>query len=144
MIRPLNFAFPSESGSTRVISGLGMSFLRWLLSPIQCRCALRPEQPRWGGGATREFRMSQAARKVVHPMALVALVACVGCVSFGPDLPGSSEDEIALRGASPGVRTLAADGQIEVLTSPELARRLQTELRERPLSIIAFSDGGAG
>jgi hypothetical protein len=42
------------------------------------------------------------------------------------------------------VRTLAADGQIEVLSSKELARCLQMQLPERPLSIIAFSDGGAG
>ena len=42
------------------------------------------------------------------------------------------------------MRTLAADGQIEVLSSRELAKRLQLQLPERPLSIIAFSYGGAG
>jgi hypothetical protein len=88
--------------------------------------------------------MSQAARKLLHSMALVALAASAGCASFGPELPNSTGDEIALRGPSPGVRTLAADGQVEVLTSLELARLLQTESQDRPLSIIAFSDGGAG
>jgi predicted acylesterase/phospholipase RssA len=88
--------------------------------------------------------MSQPARKLLHPLALTALAASVGCTSFGPELPNSTADEISLRGPSPGVRTLAADGQIEVLSSPELAKRLQVQLPERPLSIIAFSGGGAG
>jgi hypothetical protein len=97
-----------------------------------------------GKDATRELSLSEAARKLLYPMALVALAASAGCASFGSELPGTSGGEIASQGPSLGVRTLAADGQVEVLTSRELARRLQTELRERPLSIIAFSDGGAG
>jgi hypothetical protein len=88
--------------------------------------------------------MSQPARKLLHPLALIALAASAGCTSFGPELPDSTADEISLRGPSPGVRTLAADGQIEVVSSRELAKRLQVQLPERPLSIIAFSDGGAG
>ena len=97
-----------------------------------------------GKDATRELSLSEAARKLLYPMALVALAASAGCASFGSELPGATGGEIALQGPSLGVRTLAADGQVEVLTSLELARRLQTELGERPLSIIAFSDGGAG
>ena len=88
--------------------------------------------------------MSQPARKLLHPLALIALAASAGCTSFGPELPNSTADEISLRGPSPGVRTLAADGQIEVLSSRELAKRLQVQLPERPLSIIAFSGGGSG
>ena len=86
--------------------------------------------------------MSQPARKLAHSLALVALVASVGCASVGPDEPNSSADEVALRRLS-GVRTLTADGQIEVVPSRELARRLQLQLQDRPLSIVAFSDGGA-
>ena len=88
--------------------------------------------------------MSHPARKLLHPLALFALAASAGCTSFGPELPDSTADEINLRGPSPGVRTLAADGQIEVVSSRELAKRLQVQLSERQLSIIAFSDGGAG
>ena len=88
--------------------------------------------------------MSHPARKLLHPLALFALAASAGCTSFGPELPNSTADEISLRGPSPGVRTLAADGQIEVVSSRELAKRLQVQLPERQLSIIAFSDGGAG
>lgn len=54
--------------------------------------------------------MSQPARKALHPLALVALVASVGCASVGPDVPNSGADEVVLQGA--GVRTLTADGQI--------------------------------
>jgi hypothetical protein len=86
--------------------------------------------------------MSQSARKALHPLALVALVASVGCASVGPDVPNSGADEVVLQGA--GVRTLTADGQIEVLPSLELARRLQLQLPKRPLSIVAFSAGGGG
>ena len=88
--------------------------------------------------------MSQPAHKLLHLLALIALAASAGCTSFGPELLNSTADEIILRGPSPGVRTLAADGQIEVLSSRELAKRLQVQLAERPLSILAFSDGGAG
>ena len=88
--------------------------------------------------------MLQPVRNLLHPLALIALAASAGCTSFGPELPNSTADEISLRGPSPGVRTLAADRQIEVLSSRELAKRLQVQLTERPLSIIAFSGGGAG
>lgn len=98
-----------------------------------------------GKDATRELSLSEAARILLYPMAaLVALAASAGCASFGSELPGATGGEVALQGPSLGVRTLTADGQVEVLTSLELAKRLQTEIKERPLSIIAFSDGGAG
>src|SRR6516225_8367382 len=111
--------------------------------PFQCllRCATVERCQR---GVHGELRMSHPARKLLHPLALFALAASAGCTSFGPELPDSTADEINLRGPSPGVRTLAADGQIEVVSSRELAKRLQVQLPERPLSIIAFSDGGAG
>lgn len=42
-----------------------------------------------------------------------------------------------------GVRTLDADGQFEVLSSSEVARRLESRLGSRPLTLLAFSSGGA-
>jgi predicted acylesterase/phospholipase RssA len=41
------------------------------------------------------------------------------------------------------VRTLGSDGEFELVTSGDLARRLRTARGERPLSILALSSGGA-
>jgi predicted acylesterase/phospholipase RssA len=41
------------------------------------------------------------------------------------------------------VRTLGSDGDFELLSSGEVARRLETARGERPLSILALSSGGA-
>ena len=112
---------------------------------IPSRCFKRSATAGWSrGGVPGELRRSQPAPTLLHYLALVALAASVGCTSFGPELPNSTPDEISLRGPSPAVRTLTADGQIEVLSSRELAKRLHRQLPEQPLSIIAFSGGGAG
>ena len=66
-----------------------------------------------------------------------------GCASLGPQLPMAATDEIESQEPAFGVRTLGADGEFELLSSGEVARRLQTGLGERPLSILALSSGGA-
>jgi predicted acylesterase/phospholipase RssA len=55
----------------------------------------------------------------------------------------SATDEVDSEGLTFGVRTLGADGEFELLSSIEVARRLQTTLGERPLSVLALSSGGA-
>ena len=71
----------------------------------------------------------------------IALVA--GCASLGPQLPISATDEVESASLVFGVRTLGADGEFELLSSVEVARRLHAALGERPLSILALSSGGA-
>lgn len=72
---------------------------------------------------------------------MVLLLA--GCASLGPQLPMPMAAESASQELSLGVRTLGADGQFEVLSSRQIARRLQSRLGGRPLSILALSSGGA-
>src|SRR5271155_2995755 len=72
-----------------------------------------------------------------------AIALLAGCASLGPQLPMSATDESDAEGLAFGVRTLGADGEFELLTSIEVARRLQTALGERPLSVLALSSGGA-
>ena len=67
----------------------------------------------------------------------------VGCASLGPQLPMQAAEEIESDDLAFGVRTLGADGEFELLSSRELARRLQAGLGERPLRILALSSGGA-
>jgi predicted acylesterase/phospholipase RssA len=55
----------------------------------------------------------------------------------------STADASSSEDLSFGVRTLGADGQFEVLSSREIARRLEARLSNRPLSILALSSGGA-
>jgi predicted acylesterase/phospholipase RssA len=55
----------------------------------------------------------------------------------------STADATSSEELSFGVRTLDADGQFELLSSREVARRLQASLGDRPLSILALSSGGA-
>jgi predicted acylesterase/phospholipase RssA len=66
-----------------------------------------------------------------------------GCASLGPQLPMSAMDETPSEELSFGVRTLGADGEFRLVSSRELARRLQSRLGDRPLSILALSSGGA-
>lgn len=74
---------------------------------------------------------------------LGAVLLLAGCASLGPQLPMSTADETASEELSFGIRTLDTDGQFEVLSSREVARRLESRLGNRPLSILAFSSGGA-
>ena len=72
---------------------------------------------------------------------VIALVA--GCASLGPQLPTSTADELESDSVTFGVRTLVDNGEFELLSSVEVARRLRAALGERPLSILALSSGGA-
>jgi hypothetical protein len=74
---------------------------------------------------------------------LGAIALLAGCASIGPQLPAAPADEVESENLQFGVRTLGADGEFEVLSSDEIARRLQATLGERPLSILALSSGGA-
>jgi predicted acylesterase/phospholipase RssA len=74
---------------------------------------------------------------------LGAVLLLAGCASLGPQLPMSVADETASEEISFGVRTLDANGQFEVLSSREVARRIESRLGDRPLTILAFSSGGA-
>lgn len=89
--------------------------------------------------------MRRVARLFTGLMLSCALAMVLpGCTSLGPQLPMASPDELALQDVSFGVRTLAPDGQFEVLPSGRLAQRLRDQLGERPLSVLALSGGGAG
>jgi predicted acylesterase/phospholipase RssA len=72
-----------------------------------------------------------------------AIALLAGCASLGPQLPMSATDEVETEDLAFGVRTLGADGEFEVLSSVDVARRLQAALGERPLRILALSSGGA-
>jgi predicted acylesterase/phospholipase RssA len=65
------------------------------------------------------------------------------CASLGPQLPTSTADELESDSVAFGVRTLGDNGEFELLSSVEVARRLRAVLSERPLSILALSSGGA-
>ena len=71
----------------------------------------------------------------------MALLA--GCAALGPQLPGPTEDETGLEDIAFGVRTLGPNGEFGLLSSAELARRLQAGPGPQPLSILAISSGGA-
>jgi predicted acylesterase/phospholipase RssA len=72
-----------------------------------------------------------------------AIALLAGCASLGPQLPTSTADEVESESLAFGVRTLGANGEFELVSSVEVARRLQAALGERPLSILALSSGGA-
>ena len=52
-------------------------------------------------------------------------------------------DEVESESLAFGVRTLGANGELELVSSVEVARRLQAARGDRPLSILALSSGGA-
>lgn len=82
------------------------------------------------------------ARTALAFLGVALLLA--GCASLGPQLPMSAADEaVSQEEVSLGIRTLGADGKFEVLSSQEVARRLQSRLGDRPLTILALSSGGA-
>jgi predicted acylesterase/phospholipase RssA len=72
-----------------------------------------------------------------------AAVLLAGCASLGPELPLPAADEFEAQSFAFGIRTLNSSGEFEVLSSTELAQRLQEALGERPLTILALSSGGA-
>src|SRR5215475_5678298 len=72
-----------------------------------------------------------------------ATLLLAGCASLGPELPLPAADEFEPQSFAFGIRTLKASGEFEVLSSAELAHRLQAGLGERPLTILALSSGGA-
>ena len=65
------------------------------------------------------------------------------CASLGPQLPMAPEDDVPSQGLSFPVRTLGPDGEFELLPSSLIARRLEAQLADGPLSILALSGGGA-
>jgi predicted acylesterase/phospholipase RssA len=82
------------------------------------------------------------ARKLLALCGAALLLA--GCASLSPQLPMSAADETASQEeVSFGIRTLGADGKFHLLSSREVARRLQSRLGNRPLTILALSSGGA-
>jgi hypothetical protein len=92
----------------------------------------------------RDVTMSGPSRHFVHLLLLCTLAALPGCASLPSEAPMTTPDLIVSQEVSFGVRTQAADGQFEVLPSSLIARRLQAQLGDRPLSILALSAGGAG
>ena len=52
-------------------------------------------------------------------------------------------DEVESESLAFGIRTLSASGEFELVSSVEVARRLQAARGDRPLSILALSSGGA-
>ena len=88
--------------------------------------------------------MSAPTRHLAHLLICCVAMALAGCTSLGPQIPVATAAEIASQELSFGVRTLGADGEFEVLQSRLVARRLQAQLGDGPLSILALSGGGAG
>jgi predicted acylesterase/phospholipase RssA len=78
-----------------------------------------------------------------HLAITCVVVLLAGCASLGPQLPMATPDEAESQDVTSGVRTLGANGEFERVPSAEVARRLQTELGDSPLSILALSSGGA-
>ena len=85
-----------------------------------------------------------ADRIVSRGLALLgAVLILAGCASLGPQPPMSALDTTAAEELSFGVRTLDANGEFEVLSSREVAHRLQSRFGSRPLTVLALSSGGA-
>jgi predicted acylesterase/phospholipase RssA len=100
------------------------------------------EYPLAGAGpGPRPKRASGSDRFL--PVLLAAALLLAGCASVGPQLPMSKADEPVSEELSFAVRTQRANGEFELLSSPQIARRLESRLGDRPLSILALSSGGA-
>jgi predicted acylesterase/phospholipase RssA len=88
--------------------------------------------------------MPRPNHRLLSPFATFsAITLLAGCASLGPRLPMSTAEEAASEHAAFGVRTLGATGEFKLLSSAQVARRLEATLGERPLSILALSSGGA-
>jgi hypothetical protein len=88
------------------------------------------------------MRMSAATLSFGHVLLLGALAALAGCASLGPPLPTATPDDAYLQ-LRPGIRTLDADGRLEVLSSSAVAQRLEARPGKPRISILALSSGGA-
>jgi len=91
------------------------------------------------GSVTR----SAAGFRLADVLLLCALATLVGCASIGGPLPTATPEELLAQEIRLGIRTLASDGQIEVLPSSELAQRLASRFADERLSVLALSGGGA-
>ncbi|HEX4649574.1 MAG TPA: patatin-like phospholipase family protein [Steroidobacteraceae bacterium] len=87
--------------------------------------------------------MTATYRHFVGSLVLWAFVALAGCASVGPQLPIATDEDLAAPDASLAVRTLAPDGEFELLPASTIVRRLQDRLSDRPITILALSGGGA-
>jgi predicted acylesterase/phospholipase RssA len=95
-------------------------------------------------GLLRVAARLAAERMVSRGLALLgASLILAGCASLGPQLPTSAMEATASEELSFGVRTLEANGQFEVLSSREVADRLQSRFGSGPLTVLALSSGGA-
>lgn len=72
-----------------------------------------------------------------------AIILLTACASLGPQLPTSAADQLESESLAFGVRTLGTNGEFELLSSADIARKLQVALGGRPLSVLALSTGGA-
>jgi predicted acylesterase/phospholipase RssA len=88
--------------------------------------------------------MPGTAHRFLSRLAIVCAIAlAAACASLGPQLPMPTSEETASWPGAYGVRTLGVDGEFEIRSSAEIARRLAATPGERPLSILALSSGGA-
>src|SRR5438094_1443314 len=87
--------------------------------------------------------MSAVSHQSARLLVWSALAVLAACASLGPQLPMAPEDDVPSQGLSFPVRTLGPDGEFELLTSSLIARQLEAQLADRPLSILALSGGGA-
>jgi len=87
--------------------------------------------------------MSAATYRWSLLVVFCVLMLLAGCASLGPQLPMSLPDDPEPNDITFNVRTLGPDGEFELLSSAEVARRLQTTRGASPLSILALSSGGA-
>jgi predicted acylesterase/phospholipase RssA len=93
--------------------------------------------------ATRLQSLPAARPGRFLPALLGAILILTACASVGPPLPMSKGDEPASEELSFAVRTLDASDEFKLLSSREIARRLEARLGGRPLRILALSSGGA-
>jgi len=88
---------------------------------------------------------ARVSRRLSPPLAtLCSITLLASCASRGPTPATAASDETESEPALFGVRTLSASGEFELLSSADVARRLQSALGEGPLSVLALSSGGAG
>lgn len=94
-------------------------------------------------GALRDMTMPGTNHRWPSLAVWCVTVLLAGCASLGPQLPTSTPDEVESESLAFGVRTLGANGEFELLSSVDVARRLRAASVKTPLSILALSSGGA-
>lgn len=88
--------------------------------------------------------MRRTTHRLLSSLALLgAITVLTACASLGPQLPMTTSEALESPSDASGVRTLGVSGEFELVSSAELARRLETALAGRSLSILALSSGGA-